>query len=65
VDISYGNLPGAFYYLCSVLDGYSRYLVPGELRESMKEAKVEIILARAREKFPQAGPRIISDNVLT
>jgi hypothetical protein len=39
--------------------------VPGELRESMKEAKVEIILARAREKFPQAGPRIISDNVLT
>ncbi len=65
VDISYENLPGAFYYLCSVLDGYSRYLVPGELRESMKEAKVEIILARAREKFPQAGPRIISDNVLT
>jgi len=62
VDISYVNLCGTFYYLCSVLDGYSRYLVHWELRESMKEAAVEIILERAREKFPQARPRIISDN---
>jgi putative transposase len=62
VDISYVNLAGTFYYLCSVLDGYSRYLVHWELRESMKAAEVEIILERAREKFPQARPRIISDN---
>ena len=62
MDISYVNLAGTFYYLCSVLDGYSRYLVHWELRESMKEAEVEIILQRAREKFPQARPRIISDN---
>jgi transposase InsO family protein len=62
VDISYVNLAGTFYYLCSVLDGYSRYLVHWELRESMKEVDVEIILERAREKFPQARPRIISDN---
>jgi putative transposase len=62
VDISYVNLAGTFYYLCSVLDGYSRYLVHWELRESMKEAEVEIILQRAREKFPRATPRIISDN---
>lgn len=62
VDISYLNLAGTFYYLCSVLDGYSRYLVHWEIRESMTEAEVEIILQRAREKFPQATPRIISDN---
>jgi putative transposase len=62
VDISYVNLAGTFYYLGSVLDGYSRYLVHWELRESMKEAEVEIILERAREKFPEARPRIISDN---
>ena len=62
VDISYLNLSGTFYYLCSVLDGYSRYLVHWELRESMTEAEVEIILQRARERFPQAKPRIISDN---
>jgi transposase InsO family protein len=62
VDISYLNLAGTFYYLCSVLDGYSRYLVHWEIRESMTDAEVEIILQRAREKFPQASPRIISDN---
>ena len=28
----------------------------------MTEAEVEIILQRARERFPQASPRIISDN---
>jgi putative transposase len=28
----------------------------------MKEAEVEIILERGQEKFPQARPRIISDN---
>lgn len=62
VDISYLNLGGTFYYLCSVLDGCSRYVVHWEIRESMKEPEVEIILQRAREKFPGAAPRIISDN---
>jgi len=62
VDISYLNLSGTFYYLCSVLDGYSRYLVHWEIRQSMTEGEVEIILQRAKELFPQASPRIISDN---
>ena len=62
VDISYLNLAGTFYYLCSVLDGYRRYLVHWEIRESMTEAEIEIILQGARERFPQASPRIISDN---
>jgi putative transposase len=62
VDISYLNIGGTFYYLCSLLDGCSRYVVHWEIRESMREAEVEIILQRAREKFPGATPRIISDN---
>lgn len=62
VDVSYINVCGTFYYLCSVLDGCSRYVVHWEIRESMKESEVEIILQRAREKFPEASPRIISDN---
>ena len=62
IDIAYLNLGGTFYYLCSVLDGYSRYLVHWEIREQMTETDVEIILQRAREKFPTARPRIISDN---
>ncbi len=62
IDISYINICGTFYYLCSVLDGFSRYIVHWEIRESMTERDVEIILQRAREKFPDARPRIISDN---
>jgi transposase InsO family protein len=61
-DISYINICGTFYYLCSVLDGFSRYIVHWEIREKMTEADVEIILQRAREAFPDAHPRIISDN---
>ena len=62
IDVSYINLCGTFYYLCSLLDGCSRYIIHWELRESMTEKDVEIILQRAREKFPEATPRIISDN---
>lgn len=62
VDIAYVNLGGTFWYLCLVIDGYSRYLVHWELKPSMKEGEVELVLQKAREKFPRARPRIISDN---
>jgi transposase InsO family protein len=62
VDISYVNVCGTFYYLCSLLDGASRYIVHWEVREQMTEADVEMIIQRAREKFSEARPRIISDN---
>lgn len=61
-DITYLNICGTFYYLCSVLDGYSRYIIHWEIRESMTEADVEIIIQRAKEKHPDEKPRIISDN---
>jgi putative transposase len=62
IDFSYVNVGGTFYYLCSILDGCSRFIVHWEIREAMKEADAEIVLQRAREKFPQARPRVISDN---
>lgn len=62
IDISYLNIGGTFYYLCSILDGFSRYLVHWEIRTAMTAADVEIILQRALELFPEARPRIISDN---
>lgn len=62
VDVAYINVSGTFYYLCSLLDGCSRFIVHWEIRESMTEADVEVICQRAREKFPDAKPRIISDN---
>lgn len=62
IDISHINVAGTFYFLCSVLDGYSRYIVHWELRETMKEHEVETVVQRALEKFPGETPRIISDN---
>jgi len=62
IDISYLNLGGTFYYLGSLLDGASRAVVHWEIREAMTEADVECILQRARERYPDARPRIISDN---
>jgi transposase InsO family protein len=62
VDVSYINIAGTFYYLCSLLDGCSRFPVHWEIRETMTEAEVEQIVQRARERFPGVTPRIISDN---
>jgi transposase InsO family protein len=62
IDVAYLNLGGTFYYLCSVLDGCSRAILHWEIREAMTEADVEVILQRARERYPNAKPRIISDN---
>ena len=55
VDISYVNVCGTFYYLVSVLDGASRYLVHWELRESMREADVEVVLQHAIERAHPAS----------
>jgi transposase InsO family protein len=62
VDVSYLNIAGTFYYLCSLLDGCSRSIVHGEIRETMTEVDVEQIVQRARERFPGVTPRVISDN---
>ncbi len=62
IDVTYLNLGGTFYYLCSLLDGYSRTIVHWEIRESMTERDVETIVQRGLEKYPGATPRIISDN---
>ena len=62
IDVAHINIGGTFFFLCSLLDGYSRYIVHWELRESMKEWEVETIVQRGLEKCPGATPRIISDN---
>jgi putative transposase len=62
VDIAFVNIANTFYFLCSILDGYSRAIVHWELRPKMEEQDVEVILQRAREKYPGVNPRIISDN---
>ncbi|MFQ5380748.1 MAG: IS3 family transposase [Dehalococcoidia bacterium] len=62
IDVSHINVAGTFHYLCSVIDGFSRYIVAWDLRERMTAGDVEIVLQKAREAFPDASPRVISDN---
>lgn len=62
IDICYINIACTFYYLISILDGYSRFIVQSSLRSTMREDDVEITLQKAYEQFPGVKPRIISDN---
>jgi transposase InsO family protein len=62
IDVSYINVAGTFYYLCTVLDGFSRFIVHWDLRPAMTEGDIEIILQAAREQYPRTTPRIISAN---
>jgi putative transposase len=56
------NVAGTFFFLCTLLDGYSRFVVHWEIRPTMDEADIETIIQRAGERFPGERPRIISDN---
>ena len=62
IDISYVNVASTFYYLITILDGYSRYIVHTDLRESMKDEDIGVVIQTAKERYPNATPRIISDN---
>jgi transposase InsO family protein len=61
-DVSYLNIGGTFYYFVSVLDGYSRAILHWDIRESMTTDDVAIVLQGAHELYPEAKPKIISDN---
>lgn len=62
VDICHINIDGTFYYMFTIIDGFSRFIVHWDIAESMKEKDIEIIIEKAKEKFPGVFPRIISDN---
>jgi len=61
VDISYLNIHGTFYYLCSFLYGCSRSIIHWKIREQMTETVVKKILERAKAKYPEARQWIFSD----
>lgn len=61
-DIKYVNFQGTFLFLISVLDGYSRYVLHHQLRTHMTEYDVELTVQKAHERYPEARPKLISDN---
>jgi transposase InsO family protein len=62
VDLMYLWVKGRWYFLVSVLDSYSRYIVHWELALSMLAQEVAEIMAIALEKVPGKKPRIVRDN---
>ncbi|MCP4270130.1 MAG: IS3 family transposase [Candidatus Brocadiaceae bacterium] len=62
IDICYININGTFYYMFTIIDGFSRFIPHWEIHDSMTEKQIEVILERAKEMFPGITPRIISDN---
>lgn len=61
-DISYIRIQSVFYYFVSVMDGYSRKILVWDLFESMEQYTVEIVILKAKELYPEANPRLITDN---
>jgi transposase-like protein len=62
IDFSYIKIGGAFYYFLSILDGYSRKILVWDLYQDMEGIRAEVLLTRARELYPAAKARVISDN---
>ena len=60
-DIMYLWVMGRWYFLVSVLDGYSRYIVHWELLTSMRAEEVVDVVHRALEETGER-PRIVHDN---
>ena len=52
VDVSYLDISGTFYYMCFVLDGFSRSIVHWDVRESMKESHTQCILECRNRTIP-------------
>ena len=51
-----------FYYFISIMDGYSRKIPDWALCENMEGINIELLVARVKEKYPEAKARIIHDN---
>jgi hypothetical protein len=56
IDVSYINIGGKFFFLCSILDGYSQPIIHREIRETMTEAEVEIIIRAWARNATTRGP---------
>jgi len=62
IDIMYLWICGRWYFMTSVLDAYSRYIVHWELLKSMHADEVTLVLQKALEKVPGAKPKIVNDH---
>lgn len=62
IDFSYIRIKDVFYFLVTVMDGYSRAILSWDLKPHMTQEDAQIVVQKAREQYPEAKPRIITDN---
>jgi len=62
IDLMYLWVRGRWYFLVTILDSYSRYIVHWELALSMRAQEIAEIIATALERVPGKRPRIVRDN---
>ena len=62
IDFSYIRIGGAFYYFLGILDGYSRRLLNWRLCRDMEGINADVLVMQTKEMYPEANPRLISDN---
>jgi putative transposase len=60
-DLMYLRIADSWYFLVTVLDAYSRYVVHWELLTSMVAADVRLVIQAALERTG-AHPKIVTDN---
>lgn len=60
-DLMYLRIEDSWYFLITVIDAYSRYVVHWDLLSSMTAAEVRLALQQALERTG-AKPQIVSDN---
>jgi putative transposase len=61
-DIMYLRVADVWYFLVTVLDGFSRYVVHWELLTSMRAADVRLVIQHALEANDLKDVEIVSDN---
>jgi transposase InsO family protein len=62
IDLMYLWVRGRWYFLVTILDSYSRYIVHWELALSMRAEEIAEIAATALERVHGKKPRIVRDN---
>jgi transposase InsO family protein len=61
-DFSYLKIGGIFYYFAAVLDGFSRMILAWDIFMTMETWTVQTVVQKAKEQYPAARPRLITDN---
>jgi len=62
IDLMYLWVKGRWYFLVTILDSYSRYIVHWELALTMRAQEIAEIIATALERVHGKRPRIVRDN---